>query len=68
MTSSDAEGHSRGTLTASSLALKMISFHRFETTLGSKLEDSERGRKYMILNVYGPFYDIIFFWEKLKDS
>ena len=58
MTSSDAEGLSRGTLTASSLALKMISFHRFETTLGIELEDSKTGRKYMILNVYGPFYDI----------
>ena len=68
MTSSDADDHSGGTLIALSLALKMISFHRFETTLGIELEDSKIGRKYMILNVYGPLYERIFFGEKVKDS
>ena len=36
--------------------------------MGTELEDSETGKKYMILNVYGPFYDRTFFGEKLKDS
>ena len=68
MTSSDADGCSGGTLTSSSLVLKMISIQKFETTVGIELEDSETGKKYMILNVYGPFYDRKTFWEKLKDS
>ena len=68
MMSNDADGHLGGTLIAWSPALKMISVQIFETTMGTVLEDSETGKKYMILNVYGPFYDRKTFWEKLKDS
>ena len=68
MTSSDADGNSGGTLTAWSLALKMISIKKFDATIRVELEDSEIGKQFTILNVYGRFYDRKFFWEKLKDS
>ena len=57
MTSSDADGHSGGTLTTWSPTLNLIYVKRFETVVGTELEDNEIGKRFMILNVYGPFYD-----------
>ena len=57
MTSSDSDGHSRGSLTAWSLALNLISVQHYGVVVGTELEDNETGKRFMILNVYGPFYD-----------
>ena len=58
MTSIDADDHSGGTLIAWSPALNLISIQCFEASVGTELEDNEMGKRFMILNVYGPFYDI----------
>ena len=68
MTNNDADGHLGGTLTAWSPALNLISVHRFGTVVGTKLEDSETGKHFMILNIYGSFYDRKTFWERLEGS
>ena len=68
MTSSDSDGHSGGTLTAWSHALNLISIKRFGTVIGTELEDSEIWKHFMVLNIYGPFYDRKTFWERLEGS
>ena len=66
MTSSDSDGHSGGSLIVWSLALNLVSFQRYGAVVGTELEDSETGKRFMILNVYGPFYDRKTFWERLE--
>ena len=68
MASSDSNGPLGGTITAWSPTLSLISVQKFDTVVGTELEDSETGKRFMILNVYGPFYDRKTFWERLARS
>ena len=68
MESMDADGHSRGILTAWSPLLNLISLTRHESMLETKLKDIETRIYFTILNVYGPFYNIKDYWETFENS
>ena len=53
----DAEGHSGGTLIAMNPTVRIIYVNHYGSTLGTEVEDSEMGKHFCILNMYGPFYD-----------
>ena len=68
MNSSDLDCHLGGTIIAWSPSLNLISVKRFRIVMGIELEDSETGKHFMVLNIYGPFYDRKTFWERLESS
>ena len=57
MSSTNAEGHSGGTLTIWSPTVRLIYVNHYGSIMGTEIEDSETGKHFFILNLYGPFYD-----------
>ena len=64
----DADGHSRGILTAWSTVMNRIAVVKHDSFLETKLRDGETGMDFSILNVYGPFFNRKNFWEDFRHT